>query len=76
MWKKMKTYRRHRKGTLLETTRVDAVRIVDANTLLIMTKNDRDSIESIKFEPPVIGGKGFGDFAIKFKHPRYEVIKG
>ncbi len=76
MWKKVKTYRRHRQGMLLETARVDAVKIVDANTLLLITKNDRDSIESIKFEPPVIGSKSFGDFAVKFKHPRYEVIKG
>ncbi|HCT6470059.1 hypothetical protein [Morganella morganii] len=46
---------------------------VDAQELLEASKNQRDSIESVKFIPPRIGGKGFGRFRVQYKHPVYTV---
>ncbi|MEC5342841.1 hypothetical protein ABRZ24_09545 [Brenneria populi] len=47
--------------------------VVTAKELIDITKAERDRISSVKFIPPEIGGKGFGNFHIKFRHNKYIV---
>ncbi len=44
-------------------------RQIGAQELLKETARRRDNIESIRFIPPKIGGKGFGTFRISYKIP-------
>ncbi len=42
-------------------------RIVSADEYLVISSKKKDNIESTRFIPPKIGGKGFGKFKVTFK---------
>ncbi|ORU93443.1 MAG: hypothetical protein A6F72_06935 [Cycloclasticus sp. symbiont of Poecilosclerida sp. N] len=52
---------------------VNKTRSINAETLALMSKEDRDNIVIIKIIPPTIGGEGFGRILIKDKAPVYKV---
>lgn len=54
-------------------SRLDNIVSVNPYEFIELTKNEKESIESVKFSPPQIGGKGFGKFIVKYKHPRFAV---
>ncbi|WP_447313761.1 hypothetical protein ACNHJU_20675 [Klebsiella michiganensis] len=45
--------------------------IADAATFLKMVSKNRRQIESVKFDTPKIGGKGFGCFDVHMKRKYY-----
>ncbi|WP_228294000.1 hypothetical protein [Klebsiella pneumoniae] len=61
-----------RKAMMLEGIMTDNVVTADAASFLSIANKSRKEIESVKFEPPKIGGKGFGYFRVRMKTRHYE----
>ena len=51
----------------IRTLKTVKSRIVSADEYLVISSKKKDNIESSRFIPPKIGGKGFGKFKVTFK---------
>lgn len=54
--------------TRIRTFKPVKSRVISAAEYLALATTKPDNIESSRFIPPAIGGKGFGRFKITFKH--------
>lgn len=51
----------------IRTLKTGKSRIISADEYLVISSKKKDNIESSRFIPPEIGGKGFGKFKVTFK---------
>lgn len=50
--------------------------VVSAQAFLkISSSSGNHNIKSVKFEPPRVGGKGFGGFRVEYRHPVLQPVE-
>jgi len=52
-----------------------AGQVISARTFLNVSKGGTHNIKHVKFVPPSIGSKGFGEFRVEYRHPVLQPIE-